>query len=357
VKLPEKGGWRRKGVRMRGHRLGGLYLTHVVLANRQTTLKLRVAPEDDETGYNLLIAVIEPRVRLVQVQKGGDHSPPFEPMEDDSVRFIELAELIVEAASDLIRSRGSLREARIDGKALGEVEPAILVKRLVSKMAPVVTEIARHSLAPDELVLKRVVTDDRREEIFAPKADLLAKLDPVPLALRGVFAPLGLGDLGRAGAASGRAYGGNDGRGGHGRAERLDSEVTMETMELRSPPRAELAPMAALPGMTPMASAAMRPDGRMPSPAGSMARSGSPPGSNARASSPIQPPASARGNANGYGQGAATARLVEPPSGRRGPDEDEVTIVADGREKGRAPAMQPSSDSIDAALSELEHES
>jgi hypothetical protein len=59
-------------------------------------------------------------------------------------------------------------------------------------MAPVVREIARHSLSPQELVLKRMLAGDRREEIFASKAELAQKLDPLPASLRQVFAPLGL---------------------------------------------------------------------------------------------------------------------------------------------------------------------
>jgi hypothetical protein len=358
VKLPEKGGWRRKGVRVRSHRIGGFYVIELVHAAHQTTVKLRATPEEDENGYNVLITAVEPRVRLAQVQKGGEHSPPFEPMEEDVPRFIELVHLLVDSVEDLTRSRGSLREARIDGKTLGEFEnPSILVKRLVSKMAPVVTEIARHSLAPDELVLKRVVTDDRREEIFAAKADLISKLDPVPIGLRGVFAPLGLGDLGRM-SSSGR-YG--DGR-GH-RSERIDTnEPITETKEVRPAPRTgELPPMTALPGMTPMPAVASRPiDGRGPAAlaAAAAARGGpvNPTAPTMRGTSPLQQQGIGRGpNPNDYPPAGPAVRPREP--GKRPDDDEDVTIVADAREKSRPPAKPHSDDSIDVALSELEHES
>ena len=203
IRVPEKGGWMRKGMRLRSHRIAGEYITEVLRTALQTTIKLRSNPEEDDSGYNLLITAIEPRIRLVRVQKGGEHSPPFEPADGDVPPFLELASHLTDALFDLVSNRGPLREARLDGTPLASHEnPPLLVKRLISKMAPAVQEIARHSLAPDELVLKRVLADDRREEIFASKADLLGKLDPVPLALRGVFAPLGLGELG-AGAAGG----------------------------------------------------------------------------------------------------------------------------------------------------------
>jgi hypothetical protein len=349
VKLPEKGGWRRKGVRVRAHRISAYYVIEVVHAAHQTAVKLRAAPEEDEAGYNVIVAAGDPRVRLVQVQKGGEHSPPFEPMEEDVPRFVELTHLLIDSADELTRNRGSLREARIDGKALGDLEsPSILVKRLVAKMAPVVTEIARHSLAPDELVLKRVVTDDRREEIFAAKADLISKLDPVPIGLRGVFAPLGLGDLGR--LSGGSRY---DARGHASRSDRIDTnEPITETKEVRPAPRTgELAPMTALPGMAPMPARPI--DGRGPAAlAAAAAARGGPLNPTVRGMSPLQPPAAGRApNPNDY---PAAPRPGDPP--RRPDDDEDVTIVADAREKTRPPGKH-SEDSIDVALSELEHES
>jgi hypothetical protein len=197
VRVPEKGGWMRKGMRMRTHRISGKYITDFVRAAAQTTIKLRETASEDDSGYNVLVTAMAPRVRLVRVQKGGEHSPPFEPLDEDVPKFLDLSDLLWAAAEELVANRGALKEARLDGKPLTDHEhPAVLVKRLIAKMAPVVQEITRHSLSPDELVLKRILAGDRREEIFASKADLLARLDPVPLALRGVFAPLGLGDLG-----------------------------------------------------------------------------------------------------------------------------------------------------------------
>ena len=64
--------------------------------------------------------------------------------------------------------------------------------RLVQAMAPVVQEIAQHSLAPGELILKRLVGDHRREEIFVSKAALDQKLAPLSEGLKSRFFALGL---------------------------------------------------------------------------------------------------------------------------------------------------------------------
>ena len=64
----------------------------------------------------------------------------------------------------------------------------------LTQAGPAIRAIAQHSLSPSELVLKRVLADDRREEIFASKADLLEKLAPLPPKLFRLFGPLGLDD-------------------------------------------------------------------------------------------------------------------------------------------------------------------
>lgn len=47
---------------------------------------------------------------------------------------------------------------------------------------------------PGELALKRVLGETQREEIFVSKEELRKKLEPLPAALRGIFAPLQLWD-------------------------------------------------------------------------------------------------------------------------------------------------------------------
>src|SRR5205085_1078868 len=118
VRVPEKGGWMRKGMRLRAHRITGKVVIEVVRAASQTTVKLREHPEEDADGYNILITTSEPRVRLVRVQKGGEHSPPFEPLDEDVPKFLELATALCSSAEELTGSRGTLREARFEGKPI-----------------------------------------------------------------------------------------------------------------------------------------------------------------------------------------------------------------------------------------------
>jgi hypothetical protein len=385
VRVPEKGGWMRKGMRMKTHRITNKVVTEVIRAAHQTTIKLREAPAEDEAGYNILVTLMEPRVRLVRVEKGGEHSPPFEPHDEDVHKFLEVASQLVDAAEELTESRGPLREARFEGKAIGDHEnPSTLVKRLIAKIAPVVQEIARHSLSPDELVLKRVLADDRREEVFAAKADLLAKLDPVPLGLRGVFAPLGLGDLGRP------DRGGFGPNGRHPRPDTLEPDTTVrpnrpaailsnattlveadrpvpqainDSLRSSSPALAHTIGAPGRPGQStppptpPAAGGSARPSPTMPPPVNSGLSGNTRPGFGSKPPpvNNIPPPPGFPMGAPPGGLPSSSAVTAQQPALPSPAGDEDVTIVAAAAPPARAGTAQPE-DSIDVALNELENE-
>ena len=107
---------------------------------------------------------------------------------------------LVDAATEL--EIGSLGSAASDGTAFRDAPAfAPIVERLVAQLAPTVREIARRSLTPTELVLRRALGDDRREEIFVTKATLREKYAALPEPLRAIFGPLGLEGAGGSGPA------------------------------------------------------------------------------------------------------------------------------------------------------------
>jgi hypothetical protein len=65
----------------------------------------------------------------------------------------------------------------------------------VEIMAPTVREIAARSGSADELIIRRLLGDGRREERFVRRSELLDKLAPLPETARSLFAPLGLGTI------------------------------------------------------------------------------------------------------------------------------------------------------------------
>jgi len=169
----------------------------------QGTMKLRANPDGSGAGYDVTVRTDPPQVFLLRVGEHDEASgPPFEVFDADAVKLQTLYDKLITAAGDLSRSRRALIDATIDGQPIKQHdEPIELVERLIASMAPVVTEIAWRSLSPNELVLKRLLSDDRREEIFVAKADLKKKIDALPDPLRRMFEPLGLNGVGPSHAA------------------------------------------------------------------------------------------------------------------------------------------------------------
>jgi hypothetical protein len=93
----------------------------------------------------------------------------------------------------MLTKRRAITSARIGETPVEASEGMrMIIEQLVQVLAPVVREISAHSLSPDELVLRRMMGDDRREEIFISKSELRASLDGLGEADRRLFDPLEL---------------------------------------------------------------------------------------------------------------------------------------------------------------------
>jgi hypothetical protein len=112
---------------------------------------------------------------------------------EDVARVRALRDSLAGMAADLAQHKKSLRDASLEGGALRALpSPRVLVERLVANIAPIVQEIGKRSLAPGELVLKRLLDDTRREEIFVSKKELARKVQVLPQDMRRIFDPLEL---------------------------------------------------------------------------------------------------------------------------------------------------------------------
>ena len=190
---PETAGWLKKEVKRVPHKIGRHHVTHVIVEKSGVTMRLRSAPESGATGFDIVV----PRTGDPKIERiGGKEADGSFAIDDRDLVGVRAMATKLETAVEALRGqRGALVEATLDGKPLATLErPAEIVERLVEAMAPVVHEIVRHSLSPRELVLKRLLGNDRREEIFLSRAELAQKLEPLPFELRRTFAPLGLFD-------------------------------------------------------------------------------------------------------------------------------------------------------------------
>ena len=197
VSVAEIGGWLRKEVRSRVHHLERLFVTEMTFTSAAALLRLRSSLDEGAAGFDVLYAEDGAKVEVVRAGAQGEPGDTTLPADEDAAKLLALRAKLLELALQIPRAEGRVVEATLDERSIRELrDPGIIVDRLVAAMAPTVSEIALRSVSETELVLKRLLGDSRREEIFVSKAELREKLAPLPGALRAYFAPLGLSGVG-----------------------------------------------------------------------------------------------------------------------------------------------------------------
>jgi hypothetical protein len=187
----ETAGWLKKSDKVVPHKLGRYQVASVRVGSEATTVRLRSGPEANAVGF----VVTSGRNGDLSVEPSGGGSGR-EVAIDDRARpglrlLVERLETAVRALAD---NRSGLVSIEIDGTPIAQHgHPRVFAERLIAVIAPTVHQIAQRSRSPGELVLRRLLGDNRREEIFVSTADLLKRLDGLPLHAREVFAPLQLG--------------------------------------------------------------------------------------------------------------------------------------------------------------------
>jgi hypothetical protein len=191
IHAPEQAGWLKKEVKLKAQRLDKLALTEAVDDGRTVTLKLR----NDAAGAHGLDLEVDLEAGSASAARAGASDDPsagtFELTAEDVSGLVGVAEQVRKAAGELTATQ--LVEATLEDRELRqETTFAGLVGQLVSLMAPIVQDVSRHSLTPTELVLRRQLSSERREEIFVAKATLREKFKPLRPELRAIFERLEL---------------------------------------------------------------------------------------------------------------------------------------------------------------------
>jgi hypothetical protein len=97
--------------------------------------------------------------------------------------------------ADLLAVRTGLSAARLGGRDATIVDhPSQIAEAILLSLAPLIREMRMRSRVPGELILKRDLGGDRREEMFVPRQVLWQKLDTLPSHHRQVFEAVGLGN-------------------------------------------------------------------------------------------------------------------------------------------------------------------
>ncbi|MEZ4443070.1 MAG: hypothetical protein R3B72_28500 [Polyangiaceae bacterium] len=191
IEIPEMAGWVRKRIKLKTHKLTKEYVVGLAQQDDRAVLSLRSNLQDRDAGYDITYVAGIPH-QVARLYK-GTLSDPTAPEPADAPKLRALLDEVQKALGELRQNRRSLRAAKLDDKPISRhKQPSVLVERLITEIAPVVAEISQHSLSPTELVLKRVLADDQRVEIFLPKSELWAKVEALSADARRVFGPLEL---------------------------------------------------------------------------------------------------------------------------------------------------------------------
>jgi hypothetical protein len=200
LEVPEMAGWLHKEVKLRVQHLEKHHLTAFSSGPAGSTLQLRLGPDGAGPGYDIAFADEGDPIRLVRVDEQQKRDESFDAQQADVPQLRALREKVGAAVSELARHRTKILEAKLDGDPLqSHAKPTLLVERLIAVLVPETREIAARSQSPGELVLRRSLGGDRREEIFLSRQDLTLKLEPLNDRHRALFDALFL----EGGAATG----------------------------------------------------------------------------------------------------------------------------------------------------------
>jgi len=189
----EVGGWLKKSDKLVPYKIGRYHIVKLVTtggATGSTLVRLRSTAETTSGGFDL---VMTPKGEISVENVTGE---PVRELTVDSTNKPAIDAMLKKldtAARALGDHRTGTVSLSVDGKPFNELpRTGVVAERLIGSVAPMVHKIAQHSRSPGELVLRRMLGEDRREEIFVPVADLTRRWANLPPAGKEVFAPLRL---------------------------------------------------------------------------------------------------------------------------------------------------------------------
>lgn len=191
IRAPQLAGWITKEVKVKPLRLERHVVTEIVEGEGYVTFELRTEPSS-ELGFDFHINIESGKIGATRVGPADDASVGgFDLVAEDVPLVLDLGTKLRDSLGGLERVPNIV--ATFEGADFRTLPEYIeIVERLVGMMAPIVREISARSLTPNELVLRRLLGNDRREEIFVAKSTLREKLTVLPAEARSLFDPLQL---------------------------------------------------------------------------------------------------------------------------------------------------------------------
>lgn len=172
--------------------LDEFYLGGFDLDEHAVELRLRKKPDQKDV---LVFKLTETDAGFVaQVEHPGESGAEQLDPTLDAQATTELERFVTLLRSQcgaVVANKSQLLDVTLDGRGVFEEGlVSALLSVIVKSLAPTVAEISRRSASPLELTLKTEDDEGKRQEVYVKKAELFAKLDPLPLGARMVFEPM-----------------------------------------------------------------------------------------------------------------------------------------------------------------------
>ncbi|HEU5055546.1 MAG TPA: hypothetical protein VFU21_03450 [Kofleriaceae bacterium] len=182
--------------RRRSINLDAYAVTEVQVAPGRVAMVLRESTKKASPGLHIVMphSTDSPPLVVALDKRDQAKTHPFCLDDNGSAGVHALWATIEERIPDLLAARSRLVAARHSGNDVTELSPSVLAEAILLSLAPLLREMRMRSRVPGELILKRDLGGDRREEMFVPRKKLWAKLQTLTARHRQVFEAVGLSD-------------------------------------------------------------------------------------------------------------------------------------------------------------------
>ncbi len=168
---------------------------YVVVAFERSTNEqiITLKEQAQKASAGLRFAVYADGATWTSISISGDAEGEENPLDsEDSPPIQKLVERANAALKDLLIRR-QLVDLTLGGTNMAELEePRIIPLEIISQLKPLTLKIREKSRASGELVLKRDIGDNRREELFVPRATLAHQFARLPADYRRPFEEMGI---------------------------------------------------------------------------------------------------------------------------------------------------------------------
>lgn len=171
-------------------------VTEVQVAPGRMAIVLRESTKKASPGLHIVMPHSSDSAPLVVALDKRDQpkSHPFVLDEAGSEGIHAIWAALEERIPELLAARSQLSAARLNGTDAVELQPSVLAEAILLALAPLLREMRMRSRVPGELILKRDLGGDRREEMFVPRKVLMARIHTLTARHRQVFEAVGLSD-------------------------------------------------------------------------------------------------------------------------------------------------------------------